>query len=53
MVEATYPLAVYDRALELEERVSLDMLAGLGDLSQELHTGAVVLDEILEGCGFC
>ncbi len=53
MAEATYPLAVYDGVLELKERVSLDMLAGLGDLSQELHAGAVVLDKILEGCGFC
>jgi hypothetical protein len=42
MAEATYPLAVYDEVLEFKERVCLDMLAELGDLSQELHTDSVV-----------
>ena len=53
MEEATYPITIYDEALEFRESALLfDMLAVLGDLSHELHTVAVLLDEFLEGCGF-
>ena len=45
MEEATYPIAVYDKALEFRESVILDMLAVLGDLSHELHTVAVLLND--------
>ena len=52
MEEATYPITIYDEALEFRESVLFNMLAVLGDLSHELHMVAVVLDEFPEGCGF-
>ena len=52
MEEATYPIAIYDEVLEFRESVHFNMLAVLGDLSHELHTVAIVLNEFLEGCGF-
>jgi hypothetical protein len=48
----TYPLTAYDKILEFMVGFPLDMLAVPGDLSQELHTLAVVLNEILEAWGF-
>ncbi len=52
MEEATYPITIYDEALEFRESVLFNMLAVPGDLSHELHTVAILLNEFLEGCGF-
>ncbi len=46
MEEATYPIAVYDKALEFRESALLFIvLAVPGDLSHELHTVAVLLND--------